>query len=70
MSAETPDLAKGLANFLSQQWEEEVRVDGLSLATAGARRLNILFKKNLISENGNLLLEINNQSPYINSIKC
>jgi aminoglycoside phosphotransferase (APT) family kinase protein len=39
----TTDVAKGLANFLSQQWGEEVRVDGIAPATAGARRQNLLF---------------------------
>jgi aminoglycoside phosphotransferase (APT) family kinase protein len=39
----TTDVAKGLANFLTQQWDEEVRVDGLTPATAGARRHNVLF---------------------------
>ena len=39
----TSDLAKGLANFLSQQWSEEVRVDHIAAATAGARRQNVLF---------------------------
>ena len=40
------DLAKGLANYLSHEWGEEVRVDGVTLATAGARRQNVLFDAN------------------------
>ena len=40
----TTDLAKGLANFLTQQWHEEVRVDAIAPATAGARRQNVLFE--------------------------
>lgn len=37
------DVGKGLAAFLSKEWGREVRVDRLSVTSAGARRLNVLF---------------------------
>ena len=40
----TLDLAKGLATYLSEAWEEEVTVGNLSSSTAGARRHNVLFE--------------------------
>jgi aminoglycoside phosphotransferase (APT) family kinase protein len=35
---------KGLAEFLSAEWGVEVGVDSLRIASAGARRLNVLFE--------------------------
>lgn len=35
--------ALGLARFLTEAWKRETRVDGLRVASAGARRRNILF---------------------------
>lgn len=40
----TLDLAKGLATYLSEAWQEEVAVGNLSTTTAGARRHNVLFE--------------------------
>lgn len=39
----TIDLARGLATYLSEAWQEEVTVGSLSSSTAGARRHNVLF---------------------------
>ncbi|MEE9278769.1 MAG: phosphotransferase family protein [Myxococcota bacterium] len=36
-------IRKGLAAFLSREWETEVRVENVALTSAGARRLNVLF---------------------------
>jgi aminoglycoside phosphotransferase (APT) family kinase protein len=38
-----PDLAAGLASFLSVEWGRPVTVAKLSLSSAGARRSNVLF---------------------------
>jgi aminoglycoside phosphotransferase (APT) family kinase protein len=38
-----PDLASGLARFLSDLWREPVTVTGLAASSAGARRENIAF---------------------------
>ncbi len=37
------ELTKGLAAFLSKHWDEEVRIENAQMASAGARRLNLLF---------------------------
>ncbi len=36
-------VVKGLAGFLSERWGETVRVENTQMASAGARRLNLLF---------------------------
>ena len=35
--------AEGLAAFLSETWDTQVRVEDLRVASAGARRRNLLF---------------------------
>jgi aminoglycoside phosphotransferase (APT) family kinase protein len=42
----TPDLAAGLAAFLSDEWGRPVTVANLSSSSAGARRNNVLFDAN------------------------
>lgn len=38
------DVAEGLARFLSETWQEPVRVEAVRVASAGARRRNLLFE--------------------------
>ncbi len=52
------DPAKGLANYLSQEWDEEVSVDGLTIATAGARRQNLLFDAHHAGQTSRLVATI------------
>ena len=35
--------AKGLGEFLSQKWGKRVAIENVELASAGARRRNVLF---------------------------
>jgi aminoglycoside phosphotransferase (APT) family kinase protein len=37
------ETAKGLGAFLSKEWSEDVRAENLQIASAGARRRNVLF---------------------------
>jgi aminoglycoside phosphotransferase (APT) family kinase protein len=42
-TTQAPDVAAGLASFLTEQWGEDVTITNVSASTAGARRSNILF---------------------------
>ncbi|MFI5320288.1 MAG: phosphotransferase family protein [Myxococcota bacterium] len=50
--------AKGLAAFLSQQWGKPVAIENMELASAGARRRNVLFDAVAGSERTGLVATI------------